>query len=119
MISQEAANVIIAGTDTTAMILTYVVYLVLKHEDVKVELIKELSTLTPNPKFDQLENLWYLQNVIQEVMRMYPPVPGGLPRIVPNGGGRLGRYQLPAGTQVSTQAWTMQRDSTVFSDPLK
>lgn len=119
LIVQEAANIITAGTDTTAMTLTYLVYTVLKHEDVKQKLINELTALHPDPKFDQLENLPYLQNVIQEVTRLHPAVPGSLPRIVPAGGGRLGRYALPAGVQVSTQAWTLQRDRTVFPDPLK
>ncbi|KAF3033406.1 hypothetical protein E8E12_000483 [Didymella heteroderae] len=119
LIVQEAANVITAGTDTTAMTLTYLVYTVLKHEEVEQKLIRELTALPPDPEFDQLNKLSYLQNVIQEVMRLHPAVPGSLPRIVPAGGGRLGKYTIPAGTQVSTQAWTLQRDGAVFPDPLK
>lgn len=119
LITQEAANVIIAGTDTTAMTLTYLVYTVLKYEEVKLELINELAKLPINPTFEHLEALPYLQNVIQEVMRLHPAVPGSLPRIVPAGGGRLGKYELSAGTQVSTQAWTFQRDPKVFPDSLR
>ena len=119
LITQEMANVIIAGTDTTAMTLTYMVFVVLKHENIKLKLVEELATLPPNPRFEQLENLVYLQNVIQEAMRLHPAIPGSLPRIVPACGRKFAKYVLPAGTQVSTQAWTFQRNPAVFSDPLK
>ncbi|KAF2624798.1 hypothetical protein BU25DRAFT_347346 [Macroventuria anomochaeta] len=52
-------------------------------------------------------------------MRLHHAVPGSLPRVVPAGGGRLGKYVFPAGTQVPPQAWTFQRDPAVFADPLK
>ena len=61
----------------------------------------------------------YLNNVIQETFRLHPAVAGALLRIVPKGGETLGSTVLPAGTQVSTQAWTMQRDANVFENPLR
>ncbi|KAH6625608.1 cytochrome P450 [Boeremia exigua] len=117
--TQQEADALAAGTDNTAITLTYLVYTVLKHEDVKLKLIEALATLPRNPSSSQLEALPHLQNVIQEVLRLHPVVPGSLPRIVPEGGGRLGPYVFPGGIQVSTQAWTMQRDARVFADPLK
>jgi cytochrome P450 len=117
--TQEIPNVIVAGTDTTAMTRTRMLFIVLRHENIELKLAKELATLPPNPRFEQLENPVYLQNIIQEAIRLHPAVPGGLPRIVPAGGGRLAKYVFPAGIQVSTQVWTFHRNPTVFSDPYK
>lgn len=119
LIEKEAANVIVAGTDTTAMALTYLTYEVLRHEDIKQKLIEELKTCTARPNWEELESMPYLNNVIQETLRLHPSVPGSLPRIVPRGGEAVGKYVIPAKIQVSTQAWTFQRDPTVFKDPLR
>jgi cytochrome P450 len=100
VVLNEATNVIVAGTDTTALTLTYLVYAVLKHDDVKNRLLEELQTCPPAPKWGDLEKLPYLHNVIYETFRLYPIIPGTLPRIVPVGGEKLGRYIIPAGTQV-------------------
>ena len=119
VIEKEAANVIVAGTDTTAMVLTYLTYTVLRHENIKRKLIEEIKSCTARPNWEELESLTYLNNVIQETLRLYPAIPGSLPRIVPRGGEGVGKYVIPAGTQVSTQAWTFQRDPTVFKEPLR
>jgi cytochrome P450 len=118
-IVSEAANVIVAGTDTTAMTLTYLTYSVLKHEHIKQQLVAEVKTLPKNPQWDELEGLTYLKNVIQEALRLHPAVPGSLVRIVPATGAQFDKYVIPAGTQVCTQAWTFQRDADVFEDPLR
>jgi len=118
LIVSEAANVIIAGTDTTAMTLTYLVYAVLKDDATRQRLVAEVEAGPEHPTWEQLENMPYLNNVIQETWRRYPAVPGTLPRVVPTQGATFGKFFVPAGTVVSTQAWTFQRDATVFENPL-
>ena len=44
LMAEEAANIVIAGSDTTATVLVYLVYEVLRHADIKRKLINELST---------------------------------------------------------------------------
>ncbi|KAJ4287556.1 hypothetical protein N0V90_012259 [Kalmusia sp. IMI 367209] len=119
IIVREAANVIVAGTDTTAMTLTYLTYAVLKDELIRKRLVAELKKSSAEPTWDELENLKYLNNVIQETMRLHPGIPGSLGRVVPASGARFEKYFLPAGTQVATQAWTFQRDPDVFEEPLR
>ncbi len=46
-------------------------------------------------------NLKYLQAVILEGMRIYPPLPLGLPRVVPAGGDTVDGHFLPAGVSIS------------------
>ena len=119
LIEAEAANVLIAGTDTTAMTLTYVTFAVLKHEKVKQRLLEELQGAPEYPTGEQLEGMTYLNNVIHETMRRYPAIPGSLPRVVPSQGAIFGKYSVPAGTLVCTQSYTFHRDPNVFEDPLR
>ncbi|KAF2687581.1 cytochrome P450 monooxygenase [Lentithecium fluviatile CBS 122367] len=119
LIEKEASNIIVAGTDTTAMTLTYLTYAVLRQEMVKPKLIVEVNAHSERPTWEELEKMPYLNNVIQETMRLYPAIPGSLPRIVPIGGEKVAKYVIPTGTQVSTQAWTFQRDPEVFESPLR
>lgn len=118
VIEQEASNIIIAGTDSTSMTLTYLIYTVLRHPHVKQELVAELNTCTADPNLQELETKIYLNNVITESMRLHPGVPGSLTRVVPKGGETALKYKLPAGTEIGTQAYTFQRDPSVFDDPL-
>lgn len=119
VVEKEAANVLIAGTDTTAMTLIYLTYAVLKDETVRSRLIEELKGAPDWPTWEQLEELSYLSNVIKETWRRYPAIPGSLPRVVPAGGAQFGEHNVSEGTIVSTQAYTFHLDPTVFVDPLQ
>ena len=118
LLSDEASNIIIAGSDTTAMALTYLVYEVLRHPEIKQKLVEELATCTPNPSWEELESKTYLNNVITETLRLHPPVGGTLPRTNPVGDVVFCGYKVPAATIVGTQAYTFQRDSDVFKNAL-
>jgi cytochrome P450 len=119
IIEREAANFIVAGTDTTTMTLTYLVYAVLSNPHIKQKLVEEIQSCTANPNWEELEGKTYLNNVIQETMRLHPAVPGSLTRLVPPGRENALKYVLPVGTEIGTQAWTFQRDPNVFEEPLR
>ena len=118
-IEREASNVIVAGSDTTAVTLTYLVWAVLKHPSIKARLIEEVSTLPANFSGTDAKDLPYLSLVIKETLRLYGAAPGSLPRTVPAGGRTLGGYFVPEGTTVSTQAFTLHRDTQIFEKPLE
>jgi cytochrome P450 len=117
-IRAEAQSYIIAGSDTTANTLTYLVWAVCRDYDIKRKLVGELATL-PEAFCDQdLLTLTYLSQVIEETLRLYGAAPSALPRVVPPGGATLAGYRFSEGTVVSTQAYSLHRDPVVFSDPL-
>lgn len=118
-IQHEAGNLIVAGSDTTAVTLTYLVWAVLKNPHVKEKLVAEVRNLPSYPSSKDTNALPYLSAVIKETLRLYGAAPGGLPRIVPKGGSTLGGYFIPAGTIVSTQAYTIHRDARIYAQPLK
>lgn len=136
-VRDNAVGYIVAGSDTTASAtfqefdecqqliimkansLTYLVWLLCRHPEVRDILVAELRRLPSNFNYEQVKSLKYLGYVIEETLRLYPAAPAGLPRLVPSGGAELGGYYLPADTVVSTQAWSLHRDPRVFSNPLK
>lgn len=81
-IQREASNLIIAGSDTTAVTLTYLVWAVLKNSEVKSKLVAEVAILGDNPLSKETNALPYLQAVIKETLRLYGAAPGSLPRTV-------------------------------------
>ncbi|KAL9093047.1 MAG: hypothetical protein Q9165_004185 [Trypethelium subeluteriae] len=113
----EAQSYIVAGSDTTANSLTYLVWSVCRHPEVKQRLVQELVTLPQNFSDQDTRSCEYLQYVIQETLRLFSAAPSALPRIVPDGGRELAGYWLPGGATVSTQAYSLHRDPLIFPEP--
>lgn len=90
----------IAGSETTATTLAVVVFYLCKDPALMEELQREVRS-----SFDSYESinstntarLRYLHAVCQEALRICPPVPLGLPRIVPPGGDTVDGQFLPQG----------------------
>ncbi|KAL4939190.1 hypothetical protein BDV06DRAFT_225271 [Aspergillus oleicola] len=116
-VATEAGNLIVAGSDTTAVTLTYLVWAVLSRPSLKRDLEDELLALGDDYDDAKLETYPLLNAVIKETLRLYGAAPGSLPRSVPEGGATLGGYFIPEGVTVSTQSWTMHRDENNFRDP--
>ncbi|KAG5987176.1 hypothetical protein E4U54_005100 [Claviceps lovelessii] len=118
VIALESVNIIMAGGDTTATALTFLIYAVLRDPAVKEELVHELATCSGDPpSWDELDQLPFLRGVIQETLRLYAPIPATLRREVPPEGARLGGYTIPPGITVGTQAYTMHRDPEIWHRP--
>lgn len=100
----NAAVFVLAGSETTAALLSGCVYYLLRSPDKYNRLIKEIrGTLSraSDLKLQALIKLPYLNAVLTETLRIYPPVPAMLPRIVPEGGAFIDGHFVPAG--VSTE----------------
>ncbi|KAG6106322.1 hypothetical protein E4U14_004684 [Claviceps sp. LM454 group G7] len=117
VIALESINLIFAGVDTTATALTYLVYAVLQEDAIKEDLVHELASCSDDASWDELEQLPFLNGVIQETLRLYPPVPATLRREVPPEGVLLGGYVMPAGITVGAQAYTLHRDPAIWDNP--
>ena len=115
----EAGNLIVAGSDTTAVTLTYLVWAVLKDPALRRDLEDEVSRLSPELGAEELKEAALLNSVIGEALRLYGAAPGALPRVVPAGGVHVAGHFIPPGTVVSTQAYTMHRDASIFPNPLQ
>jgi cytochrome P450 len=113
----EGQSLIVAGSGTTAVTLTYLIWAVLKRPKIQAKLEAEVRELPEHYKDSDLEALPYLNAVIQETLRLYGAAPGTLPRVSKSSTLEVCGYIIPPGTTVNTQAWTLHRNSEVFYEP--
>lgn len=116
-VSMEGAGMMVAGTDTTAAVLTYLIWSVMKQPVLQEQLEDEIALLGDDFDDKRLETCPILSAVIEETLRLYPAVLSSLPRLVPEGGTTLSSHFVPAGTVVYSPAYSLQRDPEVFPDP--
>lgn len=116
---QDAMSYIAAGSDTTANTLTYLIWMVCKHPEVKEKLLEDLKGVPDDFSDQDLKKLPYLDCVVQETLRLHSAVPAGLPRLVPPGGATFSGLYIPGGYTVSAQAYSMHRNPAVYPDPMK
>ncbi|KAJ7913349.1 benzoate para-hydroxylase [Mycena leptocephala] len=116
----ETVTLLSAGSDTTASSLTALIYLIKTHPYVHRKLTAELELAVGQqdiPTHSQVKNLEYLQAVIDEGLRHYATMATGLPRLVPAGGVEFYGYNIPAGTEISVPAFTIQHLESIWGDP--
>ncbi|CAE6421427.1 unnamed protein product [Rhizoctonia solani] len=78
VIKDELLNILIAGRDTTAATLTFACYALAMHPECLVKLRAEVLTTfgtSDYPNFEALRGMKYLRAFINEVLRVFPPVP--------------------------------------------
>lgn len=98
-----------AGHETTATSLTWAAYLLSKHPEVQIKLRQEIREHIPklDGQVDDIliDNMPYLNAVVQEVLRVYGPVPMTLREAAVNTS-ILGHY-IPKGTVVLLAPWAV------------
>ena len=106
----EAMTLFLAGHETTALALTYTLYLLARHPEAAARLRAEARAVLGDrpPTADDLPRLKYAEQVVQESMRLYPPAYAiGRQALA---GCRLGGFDLPAGGTVLMSQWVIHRD---------
>ncbi|KAK6237557.1 hypothetical protein QUC31_003026 [Theobroma cacao] len=113
-------NLILAGSDTTMVTLTWALSLLLNNPRVlkraQDELDMHVGKDRPLEESD-ISNLVYLQSIVKETLRLYPPSPIiGLRAALEDCTLSTG-YHIPSGTRLMVNAWKIQRDERVWPDP--
>ncbi|RDW79808.1 hypothetical protein BP6252_04446 [Coleophoma cylindrospora] len=103
----ECMDHMAAGIDTTGDGLCLLMHQMSLPESqyVQKKLFEEFNQEPDKP----LDELPYLDAVVKEGLRCFPPIPMSQPRYVPSGGRTIDGYFVPMGTIVSCQAWTVHR----------
>ncbi|KAH8690113.1 sterigmatocystin biosynthesis P450 monooxygenase [Talaromyces proteolyticus] len=117
-VSIESGNLIVAGSDSTAITLTYLIWAILSRPTLQKQIEDEVAQLTDGYDDITVEYLPLLNAVMMESLRLYSSTQGGLPRVVPKSGATFRGFFIPGGTTVSTQSYTIHRDPSLFVDPL-
>ncbi|OMO84153.1 Cytochrome P450 [Corchorus olitorius] len=113
-------NLTLAGGDTTMVTLTWALSLLLNNPQVlkkaQDELDMQIGKDRPLEESD-ITNLVYLQAIVKETLRLYPPSPLiGLHAASEDCTLSTG-YHISSGTRLMVNVWKIQRDERVWPDP--
>ncbi|HVS74368.1 MAG TPA: cytochrome P450 [Candidatus Acidoferrales bacterium] len=113
----EAITLFLAGHETTALVLTWTWWLLAQHPRVEAKLHAELDAQLAGrtPTMEDLPRLPYLDRVLTESMRLYPPA-WGMARVAMEDL-EIGGYRVPKGAGVSLAQWVVHRDPRWYEAP--
>jgi len=111
-------NLLVAGRDTTASTLTFCFYLLSQSPRVEAKLLQEINETLhgDEPNYDNIKDMKYLHAVIEETLRIYPPVSYD-PKcaiqddVLPNG------TRISKGTVVYWSAFMSGKSSLLWDEP--
>ncbi|KAK7723494.1 hypothetical protein SLS63_008788 [Diaporthe eres] len=115
---QQASSLIIAGSETTATFLTSVTFHLLKNRPYLDELTREVRTAFQTAEdinAARCSELKYLNAVIEEGLRIWPPLSFGQLRESP--GAVVSGVYLPPGTVCSVDMWSVHHNPKYWKDP--
>ncbi|MEV5355963.1 cytochrome P450 [Streptomyces sp. NPDC052693] len=117
-ICSEILTLAVAGTETTASVLSWALYELARHPGIEERVLGELDdVLGGGPvTFADVTRLPYLRRVITEVTRLHHT--GWLVTRRTRTETRLGEWTLPAGTELAYCQHALHRDPALFPDPL-
>ncbi|CAG8984147.1 hypothetical protein HYALB_00006251 [Hymenoscyphus albidus] len=113
----NSALFIVAGSETTANALSGMLARLIYNPVVYGKLVAEIRGAFKEEgelRWEALSGLVYLNAVIEEGLRIHPPVPTGLLRTVPKAGDTVDGYLVPGGTAVSVGSWAASHNETNF-----
>lgn len=114
LLVENLKTFLFAGHDTTASTLSWLLYLVSTHPEVEARLLEELAPLGAElPSCQALEALPFLDAVLRETLRLYPPA--GFTR-EPLSDVNLGGYDVPRGSQIFIFPYLVHRNESLFPD---
>jgi cytochrome P450 len=113
----QVLTIVMAGHETTAKSLTWALYLLDRHPDVMATLVQELDRELDGrlPAVADVDRLTYTRSVLDETMRLFPPVWLISRRAVVDE--QLDGYDVPSGTLVCISPYTLHRHPGYWSDP--
>ena len=120
----ELLNVLLAGRDTTAGLLSNTWHVLSKRADIWAKLKKEVDELGgERPSYTTIKDMKYLRYVLNEALRLMPVVPGNSRQairdtVLPVGGGADGRSPVlvKKGQVVAYTVWSMHRRMDLYGE---
>ncbi|XP_023634771.1 cytochrome P450 81F1 [Capsella rubella] len=110
---------IIPGSDTTSVMIGWVMANLLNHRDVLKKASAEIDEKIGQDRLideEDISDLPYLQNIVSETFRLNPVSPILLPREASENM-KVGGYDIPRGTTVVINAWAIHRDPELWHNP--
>ncbi|XP_068321510.1 cytochrome P450 CYP82J17-like [Pyrus communis] len=119
IIKATSQTLILAGSDTTATSLTWILSLLLNNRHVLKHAQEEINLQVGTERWVEdtdIKDLTYLQAIVKETLRLYPPAPLSTSHEAMEDCQVCGFY-IPKGTRLFTNLWKLHRNPSVWSDP--
>ncbi|KAL2249376.1 UNVERIFIED_CONTAM: Xanthotoxin 5-hydroxylase CYP82C4 [Sesamum indicum] len=119
IIKATVLNVILGGFDTTSVHLTWVLSLLVNNKHAMNLARQEIDDKVGNQRWVQesdINNLPYLQAIIKESLRLYPPLPLSIPHQAVEDC-HLSNYLIPKGTLLFVNIWKLHHDARFWPEP--
>jgi cytochrome P450 len=116
-LTNQVLAFLLAGTETTAKTLAWVLYLLAAHPDIEAAVHCEVDRTLAGapPAYEHLDELEKTQQVISETLRLYPPT-WLITRTVTQDT-VLGSTRLAAGTTLAYSPYLIQHRGDLYPDP--
>jgi cytochrome P450 len=119
----EAALLVGAGSDTSSTAISALFFYLVRNERALRKLSEEVrntfSDIEEIKYSAKLTDLSYLRACIDEAMRMSPPVPGLLDRLVLPGGAMIDGHMIPEGTTVGVPIYAAHHNEAYYPKPFE
>uniref|UniRef100_A0A182QT36 Uncharacterized protein n=1 Tax=Anopheles farauti TaxID=69004 RepID=A0A182QT36_9DIPT len=119
-IQEEVDTFMFEGHDTTTIAISFTLLLLARHSEVQEKVYQEVVDIVGTDakapvSHRNLQDMKYLEMVIKESLRLYPPVPIIARRFTENV--ELGGKIVPEGSNFNIGIMHMHRDPTLFPEP--
>ncbi|KAL8312494.1 hypothetical protein RB597_002900 [Gaeumannomyces tritici] len=115
----NAAAFVLAGSETSATLLSALTYLLLRDPQRMHRLVREIRSFgsEDDMTLEALAQMEYLNACISEGLRVFPPLPTSGPRVVPRDGGIVCGDFVPGGTHVGIYHYAAYHSPANFEEP--
>lgn len=113
----ELITLFLAGHETTAIALSWTLFLLAKNPPAAIRLEREIDEVVGNrlPGASDLPRLRWTEAIVKESLRLYPPAYViGREALAPC---TLGGYAVPARATIYISPWTLHHDPRWFEEP--
>jgi len=113
----EVMTFLLAGHETTALALSWALYLLSQDAGAEEKLHDQVDRALAGrlPSVSDLSSLTFVESVIKETMRLYPPAWSVARTAIADF--ELEGYRVPARANIVMSQWLMHRDPRFFSEP--
>ncbi|KAI0882407.1 putative cytochrome P450 [Annulohypoxylon maeteangense] len=119
-LSSSAFILVLAGSETTATTLSGATFLLLANPEILEKLKREVRSSFKSVdeiNINSVNKLSYMLAILNEALRLYPPVTSTLVRTVPPGGDQIAGQFVAGGSFVEVQHWAMNHSKENWKDP--
>lgn len=121
IIKANVMNLMLAGSDTTSTTMTWILAILMNNMNALKHAQEEIDHHIGRDRrveSSDIKNLVYLQAIVKETLRLYPPGPLLVPHEVTEDC-YIQDYYVPKGTRVFANVWKLHRDPSIWLEPEK